>query len=126
MPAVAIARDCRSFEVFNASARADSAVVSDWPTSGASCVAPVKLAAKSGCVDVFAKACSKAVSAFGALRMLFINGVNVVSEFGAANGEEMDPVVVGRVTGLIGGAVSDGESCQFQNRVRSIFSAEAQ
>lgn len=81
---------------------------------------------KSGWIDVFASAWRRAESGEGAERMLLIKGVRVVRELGAVSGAEMDPEVVGRVTGLMAGAVSDGESCQFQKRVRSIFSAEAQ
>ena len=48
------------------------------------------------------------------------------SELGAVRPAVSDGVVVGSVTGVMVGAWSDGESCQFQNRLKSIFSADGQ
>ena len=62
----------------------------------------------------------------GAGSTLLISEGRLVSEFGAVSPAAIDGPVVGSVTGEIAGAVSAGESCQFQKRVRSIFSADGQ
>src|SRR5690348_98290 len=95
--------------------------------SGSSCCAPVSAALKSCCDAAFLdNACSSDVSGVGALNTLLMSGGRLASEFGAVAPATSEGALVGSVTGEIVGALSLGESCQFQNRVRSIFSAEAQ
>src|SRR5690348_5072703 len=71
-------------------------------------------------------AASNEVSGEGAVSTLLMSDGSCVSEFGAVRPAAIDADVVGKLVGAICGAVSSGESCQFQKRVRSIFSAEAQ
>ena len=60
----------------------------------------------------------------GDMLKFWIWGATFVSASGAAKPAVSDPV--GIVIGLISVAASPGLSCQFQNLVRSIFSADGQ
>ena len=91
-----------------------------WP-------ALVRALSKSFCAAALLPSdCSKAVSGAGAVSTLLMKEGNVVSEFGAVTPAVRAGEEVGSVTGEMVGAVSEGESCQFQNLVRSIFSADEQ
>ena len=66
------------------------------------------------------------MSGLGAVSTLLMRLGSWPSVLGAVSVSAIEGVVVGRVTGEIAGAVSDGLSCQFQNLVRSSFSPDGQ
>src|SRR5262245_26649240 len=127
LPTVAMVWAVKSLVVFNASDRAELALFCALVSRFANWSAPVRLALKScWLAAALDRACSSEVSGAGAVSTLLISDGKVVSELGAVRPAVSDGVMVGSVTGEICGAVSPGESCQFQKRVMSIFSAEAQ
>src|ERR1700722_1819180 len=127
LPSVLIACEVRAFVVLNASARAALATFEVFWISDASCAAPVSALSKSfWLAAAWPIACNRPLFGCGAVSTLLIRLGRPAIVLGAVRLPAIDGVVVGRDTGDIVGAVSAGESCQFQNRVRSIFSAEEQ
>ena len=127
LPSVLIAWEVSALVVLNASARAALAVFDVFWISVASCSAPVSAVAKSFWL---AAVLAQRLQQAGVRRR---RGQHVVDQArqgaqrvgrGQAGGDRRRGR--GQLTGEIVGAVSAGESCQFQNRVRSIFSADGQ
>src|SRR5579884_371420 len=127
LPTVAMAWDCRSVAALSASALAELETFWALVIIEASWACPVSDVLKSfWLAAAWLSALSKLLSGAGALSTLLIRLGSWPSEFGAVSVAAIEGVVVGRVTGAIVGAVSDGLSCQFQNRVRSSFSPDGQ
>src|SRR5712691_12260266 len=117
-PTVAMAWLFSAWVTCSAWALAELAWFCAFCTSGASWAAPVREVLKSFWAAASAPSdCSRLVFGVGACSTLLISDGRLPSELGAVSPVAMDVPVVGSATGEIVGAVSAGESCQFQNQV---------
>src|SRR4051812_41734216 len=127
LPTVAMAWPVSCFVVASASPRALFALSCALVSRSASFEEPVIDVSKLFWLSASApSAVSSELSGVGAVSTLLISDGNCVSEFGPVTPAVSDGDDVGSEVGEIVGAVSAGESCQFQKRVMSTFSAEGQ